>query len=229
MLTDTKIVPAGDRFDIDVNNSSGLSLRVRGGVFLDGYGLKSAPNATLTLTASTTNYVEMDDAGVISTNTSGFTAGATQLYIVTTGATVITGVADCRGVAGTTGTLDGVNVANSPNVGVVGSIELIHRIDLAAGANADTDVILTHKERVIDAWTVLRGAGVASCVLTVKNGTNAICGTMAASGSDQALVRTATIDDANYEIAAGGTLRVTSSGGASQPTCTVYVKTIRVA
>jgi hypothetical protein len=40
----------------------------------------------------------------------------------------------------------------------------------------------------------------------VKNGASAITNAMAASGSDQALVRAATIDDAAYEIAAGGTL-----------------------
>lgn len=94
---DTKIVPAGDRFDIDVDNSSGLSLRVRGGVYLNGQGFRSAPNATLTLTASDDNYVEMDDSGVISTNVTSFTAGYTPLYVVTTGASVVTGVEDRRG------------------------------------------------------------------------------------------------------------------------------------
>jgi hypothetical protein len=96
---DTKIVPAGDRFDIDVPNSSGLSLRVRGGYYIHQLGIRSAPNATLALTASATNYVEMNDAGVISSNTSSFTASYTPLYVVTTGAAVITGVEDRRGGA----------------------------------------------------------------------------------------------------------------------------------
>lgn len=93
---DTKIVPAGDRFDIDTANSSGLALRVRGGTYLNGLGFKSAPNATLTLTASASNFVEMDDAGVISANTTGFTTGNTPLYVVTTGTAVVTGVEDWR-------------------------------------------------------------------------------------------------------------------------------------
>lgn len=229
-LTDTKIVPTGDRFDIDVASSSGLSLRVRGGVYLAGAaGFRNAPNVTLTLTASATNYVEMDDAGVITTNTTSFTAGYTQLYIVTTSATVVTGVADFRTIAAVTGDIDGVQVANLANVNVVGGVAVLHRIDLAAGANADTDVVLTHKTRIIDAHVILRGAGVASCVLTLKNGSSAISSAMAASGSDQAVVRTASIDDAAYEIAAGGTLRCSSSGGASQPACTVYVLGVRVA
>lgn len=95
-LTDTKFVPSGHRFDIDVDNSSGLSLRVRGGVLLDGLGYKSVANATLTLTASTTNYVEMDDAGVISTNASAFTSGYSSLYEVATNATAVTGIKDWR-------------------------------------------------------------------------------------------------------------------------------------
>jgi hypothetical protein len=95
-VSDTKIVPAGPRFDIDTDNSSGLSLRVKGGVYLDGLGFKSAPNATLTLVASATNYIEVNDAGVIGVVTA-FTAGYTRLYAVTTNASVVTGIADWRG------------------------------------------------------------------------------------------------------------------------------------
>ncbi len=76
---------------------------------------------------------------------------------------------------------------------------------------------------------MLRGAGVSSTTLTVKNGTTAITDTMAASGADKALVRAATIDDASWEVAAGGTLRVTSATGATQPAATVFVRAIRVA
>jgi len=228
-LTDTKIVPTGDRFDIDIMMSSALSLRVRGGVFIDSLGFKSAPNVTLTLTASATNYVEMDDNGVVSCNTTGFTAGSTHLYIVTTGASVVTGVLDFRTLSAATGNTDGVQVANNANANVIGSIPVIHRFDLAAGANADNDIVLTHKTRVIDAHLILRGAGVASSVLTVKNGATAISNAMAGSGSDTALVRATTIDDASYDVAAGGTLRVTSSAGASQPACSVYVLGIRIA
>jgi hypothetical protein len=125
--------------------------------------------------------------------------------------------------------LDGTIAGNVADDNVIGGLPVVHRIDITAGANADTDVVLTHKTRVIDAWVVLRGAGVTSAVLTVKNGANAITDGMAASGSDTAVVRAATINDANHEIAAAGTLRVTGSGGATQPDATVYVLGIRVA
>lgn len=126
------------------------------------------------------------------------------------------------------GALTGTKLATVADANVVGGIPVLFRIDIAAGANGNTDVISTHKIRVIDAWHVLRGAGVGSETLQVKNGANAITDTMAASGSDKAVVRAASLDDAYWEIAAGGTLRVTSAGGVSQPDATVYVLAVRV-
>jgi predicted RecA/RadA family phage recombinase len=126
------------------------------------------------------------------------------------------------------GTLDGGEAAVVADANVVGGLPVLHRIDIAAGALGDTDVVLTHKTRVIDAWLVLRGAGVATTTLTVKNGATAITDAMAASGSDKALVRCATLDDDQWEIAAAGTLRVTSATGATQPDATVFVLGIRV-
>ena len=118
--------------------------------------------------------------------------------------------------------------APSANLATLGTPELLFRFELAAGALADTDIIVTEKIRVIDAFLILRGAGVASTTLQVKNLTNAISQAMAASGSDQAVVRSATLDDANWEISVGGTLRVTSASGATQPAAIVFVKAIRV-
>jgi len=112
---------------------------------------------------------------------------------------------------------------------VIGATPVIHIVTVAAGANANTDVTLTHKTRVIDAWLQLTGAGVGSATLQIKNGTNAISDAMAASGSDTAIVRMATIDDSKADIAAGGTLRVTGAGGATQPDAVVYVLGLRVA
>jgi hypothetical protein len=132
-------------------------------------------------------------------------------------------------VGSATAGLTGLVAKFVANANVIGGLEVIHRIDLAAGALADTDVVLTHKTRVIDAWIVLRGAGVSTTTLTVKNGATAITDAMAASGSDKAIVRAASLDDAQWEIAAGGTLRVTSATGASQPDATVFVRGIRVA
>lgn len=125
--------------------------------------------------------------------------------------------------------LDGTVAKVVAESNAIGGIPLVFEIPITAGALADTDVTVTHKIRVIDAHLILRGAGVASTTLTVKNGASAITNAMAASGSDQAIVRAASIDDATYEIAAGGTLRVTSATGATQPAALVIVNAVRVA
>ena len=125
--------------------------------------------------------------------------------------------------------LDGTAAKVVANANVIGGIPVIHQVQITAGALGNTDVVLTHKTRVVNAWLVLRGAGVATTTLQVKNGASAITDAMAASGSDQAIVRAASIDDAQYDIAAGGTLRVTSATGATQPAATVFVLGYRVA
>lgn len=146
---------------------------------------------------------------------------STDIVVYRTSPTVLNAVAD--------NSLTGTKVANVADGNVIGGIPVVHRIDITAGAAGNTDIMLTHKTRVIDAWLILRGAGVASCTLQVKNGTNAITDAMAASGSDTAVVRAANINDAYWDIAAGGTLRVTSAGAATQPDATVFVLGLRVA
>jgi hypothetical protein len=88
--------------------TSGLTFGVQGGQMLvDGVLTTVAAQSTL-LPASSTSYVEATRAGVISDNTTGFTAGRIPLWIVpTTGSGVdLTGLVDCRawhdlpGVAG---------------------------------------------------------------------------------------------------------------------------------
>jgi hypothetical protein len=106
---------------------------------------------------------------------------------------------------------------------------LIYRIDQAAGANADTDIVLDQKIRVVDVWVVLTGAGVASSVCTLKSTANPISDAMATAGSQKAVVRCATIDATYHEIAAGGRLRITGSAGASQPALTAYVLAVPIA
>ena len=123
----------------------------------------------------------------------------------------------------------GAQVATVAEGNVIGGIPLLFMIPIIAGPLADTDIVMTHKVRVLDAHLILRGAGVAATTLQVKNGANAITNAMAASGADDSLVRAASIDDAQYEIAAAGILRVTSATGATQPDALVVVTAVRVA
>jgi hypothetical protein len=77
-------------------SSSGLSWDYFGGRLpVDGVSTAIA-NGTVTLTASTTNYVEATRAGVVSKNTTAFTPGSIALYKVVTGASTVTSYEDHR-------------------------------------------------------------------------------------------------------------------------------------
>lgn len=124
--------------------------------------------------------------------------------------------------------LDGTVAKVVAESNVIGGMPVTFMIPIAAGALGNTDVVMTHKVRVIDAYLALKGAGVANTTLQVFNGASAISDAMAASGADKAVVRAAELDDAAYEIAAAGTLRVTSATGATQPDALVVVTAVRV-
>ena len=77
---------------------SGLNWYYYGGsMVVDGVLTAIANNAAaLALSASATNYVEATRAGVVSKNTTGFTAGSIPLYTVVTGASTVTSYTDNR-------------------------------------------------------------------------------------------------------------------------------------
>ncbi len=66
-----------------------------GRILVDGV-LTAIGNGTVTLTAATTNYVEATRAGVVSKNTTGFTAGQIPLYTIVVGASTVTSYTDER-------------------------------------------------------------------------------------------------------------------------------------
>lgn len=80
---------------------SGLNWFFYGGVMLvDGTPTTISNNAAaLVLTASATNYIEATLAGVVSVNTTGFTAGRLPLYQVVTGSSTVTSYSDVRAFA----------------------------------------------------------------------------------------------------------------------------------
>ena len=74
----------------------GLTWGYYGGRMLVDGVLTAIANGTLALSASTTNYVEATRAGVVSKNTTGFTAGQIPLYTIVTGASAVTSYTDER-------------------------------------------------------------------------------------------------------------------------------------
>lgn len=110
---------------------------------------------------------------------------------------------------------------------VIGGIPVFHWVHVTAGANGNTDVVLTHKTKVI-LVIAHPTTTVAAATLQVKNGANAITDAMATPTAN-AVVLCASIDPAQEDIAAGGTLRVTGVGGATMPAADVFVLGFRVA
>jgi len=107
---------------------SGLNWCYYGGVMLVDGVLTTISNnaAALTLSASTTNYIEATRAGVVSKNTVGFTGGSIPLYTVVTGASSVTSYTDNRAW---------VAPAYLPSNGSVAVTTA--DVDLTAPANAD--------------------------------------------------------------------------------------------
>jgi hypothetical protein len=114
------------------------------------------------------------------------------------------------------------------NVNTQGGIPVVHRLTIADAAG-DTDIVLDHKTRVIEAWAVKTGAnGGAGDTATLKNGATAISNAISLNVTDKSIARAGEIDDAQHEIAAGGTLRVTAAK-VTNCACEFYVLGIRVA
>lgn len=133
------------------------------------------------------------------------------------------------------GSLAGTVVANVANNNLIGGIPVVHRFDVADGATADIDFVLTHKTRIIDAWLVKTANASSNDANSMQLQTAAAAAITDAMSlqnvADTTIVRATQINDANHEIAAGGTLRIRRvravAGG--QVGCTIYVSALRVA
>lgn len=77
-------------------SSTALTWAYLGGKMLVDGVITSIANGTVSLTGSTTNYVEATRFGVVSVNTTGFTAGRIPLYQIVTGASSVTSYTDKR-------------------------------------------------------------------------------------------------------------------------------------
>jgi len=77
-------------------DGGGLTLTVSAGRLAYGTTIIDKTSQNLALTASTTNYVEIDGAGTASFNTTGFTDGRIPIASVVTGGSTITTITDNR-------------------------------------------------------------------------------------------------------------------------------------
>ena len=106
-----------------------------------------------------------------------------------------------------------------------GFIPVVLRIDTATGGTNSVSVTMERKFTVIDAHAVLLAVGTASDTFQILNATNAISDAVDISSvGNKGIARIGEIDNDYMEIAAGGTLKVTSTGGnTDNPALHVYV------
>ncbi len=130
---------------------------------------------------------------------------------------------------GFAGTLTGTQAAVLAQNAVIGGLPQVFMVAIADGASGDTDVTLTHKTRVLDAWVILKAAGNGGNTYTVKSTANAITDAITPGATDTTLARAAQINDANYEIPAAGVLRVSHVRAGGSSLALVCVLGVRVA
>lgn len=124
---------------------------------------------------------------------------------------------------------DGTIVAVNANANVIGSIPVVHRVTIA-DASADTDVVLTHKSRVLRFEFLNTGIGAHASADTVqlKNVATAITDAVAKTATVNKLVAATTYDPAQVEIAAGAIMRITAVKSTNVAGI-AYVTVLRVA
>lgn len=95
----------------DTDTTTGLTFGYKAFRFGNGLANVTVAGGTIALTLSSTNYIEVDRAGTVSANTSGFTSGRLPLWTVVTGVSSITSVAKAAplltliGTAGVVGSM----------------------------------------------------------------------------------------------------------------------------
>ena len=124
----------------------------------------------------------------------------------------------------------GAKVANVANANVIGGVPVVFRADLA-DASGDVDIVSTHKVRILDAVVRARGTNGANAnTVQIFNGANALSDAMALQNKSSGdLIRAASLVVAQQDIAAGGTLKITSTKAGGDCTATIYITAIRVA
>lgn len=164
------------------STTSGLVWGYYGGKALTGGVVTSIANGTVALSASTTNYVESNNAGTVSKNTTGFTAGSTPLYTIVTGASTITSYTDHRIQAAPLNPRAAIVMASDANKTPTQAEARADILDITSGVSlgATRNIILPLAAKQ---WTVfnnttgaqsLQFIGASGTGITVANGKRAI-------------------------------------------------------
>lgn len=104
-------------------------------------------------------------------------------------------------------------------------------LNIPTGATGDVDFVLSKGIRVLDTHVIKRSmnAGVFANTIQLKNAANAISDAISINGVNVGgVVRAASIAPAQYDVAAGGTLRVTRTLAGGDAAVLVVVDCVRI-
>ena len=164
------------------STTTGLTWGYYGGKILAAGVASDIANGTLALTASNTNYVQATDAGVVSKNTTGFTAGEIPLYTIVVGASTITSYTDHRLWGCMLNPRAAIAMATDANKTLTQAEARADILDITSGVSltATRDIVLPLAAKQ---WTVnnatagaqsLQFIGATGTGVTVANGKRAI-------------------------------------------------------
>ena len=164
------------------STTTALTWGYYGGKILAAGAATSIANGTVALTASTTNYVETTNAGVVSKNTTGFTAGQIPLYTVVTGTATITSYTDHRLWGALLNPRAAIVMASDANKTLTQAESRADILDITSGVSlgATRNIVLPLAAKQ---WTVfnnttgsqsLQFIGASGTGVTVASGTRAI-------------------------------------------------------
>jgi hypothetical protein len=105
-------------FEKDDATTTGLTFGYRAGKVQFNNTIVEVAAGTLALTASNTNYIEVDSAGVVSVNTSGFTLGKKPLWVLVADTSTITTYSDKRTCVDNSNAVDKLLVGTTTDDGV---------------------------------------------------------------------------------------------------------------
>lgn len=241
------LAKGGGAFSYDPDTTTGLTFGYKLGRVVFAGSVVEVAAGTIALTASNVNYVEVDSAGTVSKNVSGWTAGKVRLWKITTGSAAISLVENAKTLlglvhpAGVTGTLLSTAAATKETVVRVGTLSATDAtITIPLPNHAGTisrisvEVTTTVAANDTDYWTfgvINKAAGGAGAVVVVDgtaaaNSTKVTGGSALTNFSQRDLTLTSTPADLVH--AAKDTLLLTATkaaSGANLVALTVRVET----
>ena len=186
------------------------------GVFFGWANEVVSDGATATIEVIKASY----SGGVLASNA----IGTSQ---IAAGAVIESKLVPGSAVAGITG-LAAKFVADA---NVIGGIPVVHTIAVA-DASGNTDVVFTHKTKILKAWFKNKGIAAHNTADTIRlisgTGTNYICAATPKTDVVNAVIDIATLIEAYDTVAAGGTLRIAAVKD-TNAAAEVYILGVRVA